>query len=213
MISLPTSGFNFGARRALFISTQQVAVYQWEDNDCGHSSVFDAGEEGRQNFRRYLAETADIPFYVLVDVFDEEYRQDTIPHVSRRDRQALLKRKAGRLFKDTSYCFYKVTGRETGGRRNDRVLLTALANPAVIKQWVALLGEAKAPLAGICSLPLFTGQLLKPMAGRSDGRRLLVSMQSISGLRQTYFDNGEFQFSRLVQTAPRRNRVILSIYS
>ena len=61
MISLPTSGFNFGARRALFISTQQVAVYQWEDNDCGHSSVFDAGEEGRQNFRRYLAETADIP--------------------------------------------------------------------------------------------------------------------------------------------------------
>ena len=199
MISLPTSGFNFGARRALFISTQQVAVYQWEDNDCGHSSVFDAGEEGRQNFRRYLAETADIPFYVLVDVFDEEYRQDTIPHVSRRDRQALLKRKAGRLFKDTSYCFYKVTGRETGGRRNDRVLLTALANPAVIKQWVALLGEAKAPLAGICSLPHFTGQLLKPMAGRSDGRRLLVSMQSISGLRQTYFDNGEFQFSRLVQ--------------
>ncbi len=199
MISLPISGYNIGARRGLFISTQQVAVYHWEDNDSSHSSVFDAGEKGRQNFRRYLAETADIPFYVLVDVFDEEYRQDTIPHVSRRDRQALLKRKAGRLFKDTSYCFYKVTGRETGGRRNDRVLLSALANPAVIKQWVALLGEAKVPLAGICSLPLFTGQLLKPIAGRSDGRRLLVSMQSISGLRQTYFDNGEFQFSRLVQ--------------
>ena len=198
MISLPVSGFNFRARRALFIGAQQAAVYHWEDNEPGHSTVFDAGEEGRQNFRRYLAETADIPFYALVDVFDEEYRQDTVPHVSGRDRRALLRRKAGRLFKDTAYCFYRVTGRETGGRRNDRVLLTALANPSVIKQWVALMGEAKAPLAGICSLPLFTEKLLKPVTGRSDGRRLLVSMQSISGLRQTYFDNGEFQFSRLV---------------
>ena len=183
----------------MFIGAQQAAVYHWEDNETGHSAVFDAGEEGRKNFRRYLAETADIPFYVLLDVFDEEYRQDTVPHVSWRDRRALLRRKTGRLFKDTAYCFYKVTGRETGGRRNDRVLLTALANPAVIKQWVALMDEAKAPLAGICSLPLFTEQLLKPIAGRSDGRRLLVSMQSISGLRQTYFDNGEFQLSRLVQ--------------
>ena len=199
MISLPVSGFNFRARRALFIGAQQAAVYHWENNGPAHASVFDAGEAGRQNFRRYLAETADIPFYVLVDVFDEEYRQDTVPHVSGRDRRALLRRKAGRLFKDTAYCFYKVTGRETGGRRYDRVLLTALANPAVIKQWVALMDEAGAPLAGICSLPLFTEKLLKPITGRSDGRRLLVSMQSISGLRQTYFDNGEFQLSRLVQ--------------
>ena len=199
MISLPVSGFNFRARRALFIGAQQAAVYHWENNGPGHASVYDAGEAGRQNFRRYLAETADIPFYVLVDVFDEEYRQDTVPHVSGRDRRALLRRKAGRLFKDTAYCFYKVTGRETGGRRYDRVLLTALANPAVIKQWVAIMDEARAPLAGICSLPLFTEKLLKPITGRSDGRRLLVSMQSISGLRQTYFDNGEFQLSRLVQ--------------
>ena len=199
MISLPASKFSFRPRRALLISAQQAAVCHWEGNDPGHYAVFDAGEEGRQSFRRYLAETADLPFYVLVDVFDEEYRQDTIPHISGRDRRALLKRKAGRLFKDTSYCFYKVTGRETGGRRNDRVLLTALANPVVIKQWVAILEEAKAPLAGISSLPLFTGQLLKPIAGRCDGRRLLVSLQSISGLRQTFFDNGEFQHSRLVQ--------------
>ena len=199
MISFPASGFNLRARRALFIGAQQAAVYHWENNGPGHFSVFDAGEAGRQKFRRYLAETTDIPFYVLVDLFDEEYRQDTVPHVSGRDRRALLRRKAGRLFKDTAYCYYKVTGRETGGRRNDRVLLSALTNPAVIKQWVALMDEAKAPLAGICSLPLFTGKLLKTITGRRDGRRLLVSLQSISGLRQTYFDNGEFQLSRLVQ--------------
>ena len=183
------------------IGAGQAAVYEWRDNVAVRRAVFDAGEEGRQGFRRYLAETPGIPFYLLVDVADEEYRQDTVPHVSRRDRQALLKRRAARLFKDTGYCFFRVTGRETTGRRDDRVLLSALANPGVVRQWVAILDEARAPLAGICSLPLFSGQLLKVIAGRDDGCRLLVSMQSVSGLRQTCFDNGDLRFSRLVQTS------------
>ena len=182
------------------IGAGQAAVYEWRDNVAVRRAVFDAGEEGRQGFRRYLAETPGIPFYLLVDVADEEYRQDTVPHLSRRDRQALLKRKAARLFKETGYCYYKVTGREAAGRRDDRVLFSALANPGVVRQWVALLDEAEAPLAGICSLPLFSGQLLEAIAGRVAGCRVLVSMQSVSGLRQTSFDDGEFRFSRLVQT-------------
>ena len=223
MISLPDLAFNFGrkgtdlksvpgnmisnlayrlrARRALLIGAGQAAVYEWRDNVAVQRAVFEAGEEGRQGFRRYLAETPGIPFHLLVDVADEEYRQDTVPRLSRRDRQALLKRKAARLFKDTGYCFFRVTGRETTGRRDDRILLSALANPGVVRQWVAILDEARTPLAGICSLPLFSGQLLKVIAGRDDGCRLLVSMQSVSGLRQTCFDNGDLRFSRLVQTS------------
>ena len=201
MISLPDLAFNLRARRALLIGAGQAAVYEWRDNAAVRRTVFEAGEEGRQGFRHYLAETPGIPFYLLVDVADEEYRQDTVPHLSRRDRQALLKRKAARLFKDTGYCFFRVTGREPTGRRDDRVLLSALANPGVVRQWVAILDEARTPLAGICSLPLFSGQLLKVVAGRDDGCRLLVSMQGVSGLRQTCFDNGDLRFSRLVQTS------------
>ena len=201
MISLPGYGFKPGARRALFIGMRQAAVCHWENNDLGDTLLFEADDAGRRNFRRYLDETPDIPFHVLVDLFDEEYRRDTVPHVSGRDRRVLLRRKAVRHFKDTPYWFYRVTGRETGARRDDRVLLSALTNPVVPGQWLAVLGEAKAPLAGICSLPIFTEQLLPAVAGRGDGRRLLVSLQSISGLRQTFFDNGEFQFSRLVQLA------------
>ena len=201
MISLPDLAYRLRARRALLIGAGHVAVYQWQDNVAMRGAVFEAGEEGRQGFRRYLAETPGIPFYLLVDTADEEYRRDTVPHVSRRDRQALLKRKASRLFKDTGYRFFRVTGRETTGRRDDRVLLSALANPGVVRQWVAILDESRTPLAGICSLPLFSGQLLKGIAGRDDGCRLLVSMQSVSGLRQTCFDNGDLRFSRLVQTS------------
>ena len=200
MISLPDLAFSpHFSRRALLVGAGRAAVYEWQDKAAVRRAVFEADEAGRQGFRRYLGATPDIPFHLLVDLLDEEYRQDCIPHVARRDRQALLRRRAARLFKETGYCYYKVTGRETAGRRDDRVLLSALANPGVVRQWVALLDEAGAPLAGICSLPLFSGQLLKAMAGRDDGCRVLVSMQSISGLRQTCFDNGDFLFSRLVQ--------------
>ena len=199
MISSLVSEFKLYARRALFVGTRQAAVYHWRNNDLGDSRLFDVNEEGRENFRRYLAETAKIPFYVLVDVFEEEYRQDTIPHVFGPDRRAFLNRKAGRLFKDTPYCFHQVTGREAGGRRDDRVLLTAITNPAVIRPWTAMLEEATTPLAGICSLPLFTGSLLKLIADHAAGPQLIVSLQSISGLRQTFFHNGKFHISRLVQ--------------
>ena len=202
MISLPDWVFKPGACRALFIGPRQAAVFHRENNDISRTALFEAGEQGRREFRHYLDETPGIPMYVLVDLVDEEYRRDTIPHVSRRDRRALLKRKAGRYFRDNPYCFYQVTGRESGGRRNDTVLISSLTDAAVVRQWLALAAEARTPVAGICSLPIFTGQLLAAVTGRSDGRRLLVSLQSISGLRQTYFDNGEFQFSRLVP-APR----------
>ena len=202
MISLPDLVYNpYFSRRALLIGAGRAAVYEWQDKAAALRAVFEADEAGRQGFKRYLGATPGIPFQLLVDAADEEYRQDSIPHVARRDRQALLKRRAARLFKETGYCYYRVTGRETAGRRDDRVLFSALANPGVVRQWVALLDEAETPLAGICSLPLFSGQLLKAIAGRDDGCRVLVSMQSVSGLRQTCFDNGEFRFSRLVQVS------------
>lgn len=199
MISSLVSEFKLTARRALLIGTRRVAVYHWPENDPGHSCVFDANEKGRENFRRYLAGTAKIPFYALVDVFEEDYRQETIPHLSGTDRRALLKRKTGRLFRETPYYFCRLTGRETSGRRDDRILLAAITNPAVISPWTTILEEAKTPLAGICSLPLFTESLLKLIAGQSAGPQLVVSLQSISGLRQTFFHNGKFRISRLVQ--------------
>ena len=202
MISLPDLAYKLRARRALLVGAGHAAVYEWRDGVAVRRAVFAAKEEGREGFRRYLAETPGIPFHLLVDAADEEYRHDTVPHVARRDRQVLLRRKAGRLFKDTGYYCCKVTGRETTGRKDDRVLLSALANPGIVRQWTALLDEARMPLAGTCSLPLFSGQLLKTIAGRVDGCRVLVSMQSISGLRQTSFEDGEFRFSRLVQTPP-----------
>ena len=198
MISFPISSFKFAKRRVLFLSAQKAAVYHWHNGRPGSSYLFDVHEEGRLNFERYLRESPNTTMHILVDVFDEEYRRDVIPHVLGPDRAAILDRKKARLFRDTSYQYTKVQGREAGGRRDDRILLSALTNPTVIDQWTALLDKYKVPLAGIHSLPLFTESLLNEIPQNSD-YMLVVSMQSISGLRQTFFQNKEFRISRLVQ--------------
>lgn len=197
MISSLTSRFKFANRRALFIGARDAAVYHWPDLTAPR--LFDLSDEGRGAFRRYLAQTPKAPFYILLDAPEEEYRHEVVPHVSRRRRAALLRRKAERLFKNTPYCHHRVTGRETEGRRDDRALLTAIVNPAALKPWCAMLDEAKTPLAAVASLPLFTQSLLKVIAGDGAANQLIVSLQSLSGLRQTFFRNGAFHLSRLVQ--------------
>lgn len=197
MISSLTSRFKFASRRALFIGARDAAVYHWPDLTAPR--LFDLSDEGRGAFRRYLAQTPKAPFYFLLDAPEEEYRHEVVPHVSRRRRAALLQRKAERLFKNTPYCHHRVTGRETEGRRDDRALLTAIVNPAALKPWCAMLDEAKTPLAAVASLPLFTQSLLKVIAGDGAANQLIVSLQSLSGLRQTFFRNGAFHLSRLVQ--------------
>ncbi|MEJ2761415.1 MAG: hypothetical protein P8126_07735 [Gammaproteobacteria bacterium] len=182
----------------LYISAHKAAIYHWQGGDLGSSYLFDGNEEGRAYFERYLRETPKAPIYLLTDFFEEEYRQDTIPHVLGPDRKAILQRKKGRLFRDTPYFYSRVIGREEEGRKDDQVLMTAITNPGLVAPWTRLIEADKIPLAGIYSVPLFSEAILKRLDKPSE-RLLLVSLQSISGLRQTFFLNKRFRISRLVQ--------------
>ncbi|MFT5132224.1 MAG: hypothetical protein ACI9SC_000689 [Gammaproteobacteria bacterium] len=198
MISSLTSKFRYFDRRALFISAHKAAVYHWDKGEIANSYLFDINEEGRRQFERYLTQTPNSPFYILADVFEEEYRRETIPHVFGPDRQALLNRKQDRLFRDTPYTYTEIQGRDTEGRRDDNILLTAITNPNLIKPWVEMLDVHKIPVAGIYSLPLLVSSLLKSRSELAS-HTLVVSLQSISGLRQTFIQKGELRISRLIQ--------------
>jgi hypothetical protein len=198
MIPSLLSKFEFTNRRVLYLSAHKAAIYHWLRGDLGSSYLFDGNDEGRAYFERYLNESQKSPIYILTDFFEEEYRQDTIPHVFGPDRKAILERKKSRLFRDTSYFYSRVIGREEEGRRDDRVLLTAITNPKLVTPWVNLINACKVPMAGIYSLPLFSESIIKRIDDPED-HLLLVSLQSVSGLRQTFFYKKQFRISRLVQ--------------
>jgi hypothetical protein len=196
MISLLKSKSEFFNRRALYISADKMSVYHWHKGELGASYLFDLDEVGRANFKRYLEESENTPMTILVDVIEEEFRQDTIPHVFGSDRQSLIERKQSRLYRDVSYLYTQDQGRETEGRRDDRLLFMALTNNEILKPWLTLLDEFKVPLLGILSLPLLLQSYIKTLPDISD-HALVVTMQSISGLRQTFFKNKELKISRL----------------
>lgn len=196
MISLLKSKSDFFNTRAIYISADKVSVHHLVRNELASSYLFDVDNEGRANFKRYVAESENIPAYILIDIIEEEFRQDTIPHVFGADRNALIKRKQGRLFRDAKLQHAYLQGREEEGRRDDKFLFTALTNNEILEPWLNMLEENKVPVKGILSLPQLLQSYIQSIPNISD-HALIVSMQNISGLRQTFFLKKQLKLSRL----------------
>jgi hypothetical protein len=151
---------------------------------------------GANAFERYLAGMTDVPAHIFTDLAEEDFRLDTIPHVGKRDREALLARKLSQIFRNTPYRHALLQGRETEGRRDDRVLYTAITNGEVLRPWLEIIERLKVPLAGIHSSAVFSGMLLDEL-DLLFPHALLVTFTPGDAMRQTYFRDREIKFSRL----------------
>jgi hypothetical protein len=151
---------------------------------------------GANAFERYLATMTDVPVHIFTDLAEEDFRLDTIPHVGKSDREALLSRKLSQIFRNTPYRHALLQGREAEGRRDDRVLYTAITNGEVLRPWLEIIDRLKVPLAGIHSSAVFSGILLEEL-DLLFPHALLVTFTPGNAMRQTYFRDLEIKFSRL----------------
>ena len=196
MIRSLRSIFSSPPPRVLLVGGDRAILYLFDGARLAYAYIFSADDNGFALFDRCLKEIGQAPLCVLVDVVEEEYRQDSIPHVSATDRRAVLARKYARLFRGTPYHHALAQGRESEGRKDDRVLLTAITRTEVLSPWLTPLLEHKVPVAGIYSLPVLSERLLKRI-GAVGPNVLLISLQKASGLRQTFFRDGQLKISRL----------------
>jgi hypothetical protein len=157
---------------------------------------FAVGGAGAAAFETYLAGMADVPTHLFTDLAEEDFRLDTIPHVGAGDREAILARKLSQIFRNTPYRHALLQGRETEGRRDDRVFYTAITNPEVLRPWLEIIERAKVPLAGIHSAAVFSGVLLDEL-DLLFPHTLLVTFTPGDAMRQSYFRDREIKFSRL----------------
>jgi len=182
-------------KRIFFVSSGRLQVFH-HDGTPREPIEFRADEEGLASFAAYLEQPWKDPVYVLVDFVEEEFREEDVPHVFGADRQALVRTKLARLFRDPTYSHAEFQGRAADGRRDDRVLFTALIRPDLLAPWMGLLSKNKTPVAGVYSLPLVSRELLRALKLESR-YLLLVTLQSTGGLRQTFFREGRLKVSRL----------------
>ncbi len=198
MTSSLKSRFDRLPRRTILLGSDKLAVYHWLKGRITNSYLFDADEIGQEQFDRYLQQVQSLPTYVVTDLAEEEFRQETIPHVFGADRKAVIQRKQNRLFRDATYSYSQIQGREKEGRRDDRVLLTSITKPGLLKPWLEILERNRVPVAGVTSVAIFFQEILQQLPEPANNM-LVVSLQSISGLRQSFFSNGELKISRSIK--------------
>jgi hypothetical protein len=184
-------------KHLLYLTNQQLTAVLWRNGRALESRAFNHEEAGRREFALYLATRTSFPVYLLADLIEEDFRLDTVPHVGGRDRKALLARKLQQLYRASPFRYAEIQGRESTGRRDDRVLYTAMTNSELLDPLLGVLRTNRAPLVGIYSAPLLSEQLLKDLSV-SGRQTLLVTQHEMGGLRQTYFQDGHAKFSRMI---------------
>lgn len=190
-------------KRLLFFPGHRMLAYEWQRGRFLQSYSFEPDEEGRRAFRAWLARAPRAPVQLMLDVIEEEFHTDFIPHVLGRDRRELHRRTAEKHFRQSEFRYLTVQGREPVTRegtvrRDDRVLIAGLTNPQILQGWLSLLEEEQVPLRSIHSLPLVGEQLLPVLGAAKQPRTLVISQQIPSTLRQSYYEDGRLRFSRLV---------------
>lgn len=185
-------------RRLLFFPGHRILAYEWQRGRFRRVEAFEPDEAGRAAFRAWLEEAPRTPVQLLIDVIEEEFHVDHVPHVIGRDRIELYRRTAQKHFRSTEFRYITAQDRQESGRRDDRVLVAGLTNPELLKVWLTVIDAARVPLKGIHSLPLVGERLLPHLGAARTRRALIVSQQIPSTLRQSYYEGGRLRFSRLV---------------
>lgn len=179
------------------ISAGQALAAHWTGGKITDCRVFTHDDGGFAAFKEFLAPLSIVPVCLMVDAVEEDYRFETLPHTYGADRGSMVGRKLKQHYRNSPYTAAWLQGRESGKRRDDRYLFSALTNPELIANWLQIVTEKDLPVAGIYLLPMVSTALLDKLQLKNPN--LLVVAQHSAGLRLTFFRNRQFRLSRLTR--------------
>jgi hypothetical protein len=190
----------FGTRRVLYFTAGGHAVYRVSRSALEVEAQFTADDAGVEAFGEYLHGRRGELFSVLADLAGEDFHEDQIPFLRGADREAVIQRRIAQRYRDTRLAAALPLGTvNSGGRRNERVLLASFTNTQQIAPWLDALDAAGARLAGVYSVPLLAPALAARL-GTKAGRAFVITAGR-AGLRQCFVDEGQLRFARLERSA------------
>lgn len=181
-------------KRLLYLTPNRLTAHSLSHGHLVVDASFERSDQGGAAFSAYLKRSRNL-YYLVVDVVEEDYHQDTIPYLGRKDRRLVLARKLAQRYRDTSLTLSMSLGVEKTERRNEKVLYASFSNTQQFQPWLSALEQNECRLAGVYSTALLAPALIKG-AGLKVPRCLLVSVQQ-TGLRQSYVEDGKIRFSRV----------------
>lgn len=183
-------------KRIFYFSNFNLIAYHWQSKKCIATYIFNTSPQALEKFKTYLLTTKNTPVRILVDLIDEDFIQETIPHVGMVDRKSIITRLIRRQYKDNKdYMHYRIIDREKSGRRDDILLYSVLNNPQILDTWLNLMTECNTSICGIWSLAILNESLLNKLNHKTNNV-LFVSQQTSNILRQTFIVNSKVRSSR-----------------
>jgi hypothetical protein len=179
----------------IYLSQHSAAILKGGARKLEWLGEIPGDESGPTALSSVLIKQPARPVWLLVDSVDEDYRLETLPHVSGKARHEMLDRRLRQIYRGQPYCTAWRQGRDTEGRKDDRYLFSALNDADWLIPWLSVINALGLPLAGV-SLVSSAAQALLARLKIRDPQVLLVSRQS-AGLRFSYFQQGQLRFSRL----------------
>lgn len=194
---------NFGqkkTKRIALIAADGLSVFVLYKGQLHHDAKFSDEDIGHANFRNYLAERAPTPITLLVDSVAEDFLVESLPHVSYYDRKGFLNRKAEGHFRGLEYRSSSIVGRESAGRKNDKVLFSALTKNQIIEPWIRVMLQEEIPIQGITTPAFALCKVAEHYKLLSKRAALIVNWEK-TGIRQTFVADKRMMFSRLSQVS------------
>lgn len=188
-------------RHLLYLSNDSLTAWRWRRGRLLGGARFSNDSAGIDALLDHLDDRRHLPVYLLTDLVEEDFQRVHLPHVAGRAGARLTRRRLLQQYRETPFRHHEVQGRESDGRRDDIVLLSALTNPSIVLPWAEALEQQRIPLAGLYSTTLLSEHLVQKL-GLRDQHLLLVTQQS-AGWRQSYFQRGRLKFSRLTPAIDR----------
>ena len=185
-------------RLFLYLTQQQMIAFHWERGRCTLAKEFSI-ESAATDFVAYLRTHNKNLVSLVTNLAEEGFQLDTIPYLQSKDRAAVIKRKLEQFFIRAPLTVAISLGHEKTTRRNERMLFAALNNATALDPWLNAFRIAETRLVGIYSLPLLSPVLLEKLQIVNE-RCIFISLQDNS-IRQTFFDKGSLNFSRLAPVA------------
>lgn len=183
-------------RIILYVSNQQLTAALWRFGRLGERHIFSEDENGLKAFQAFLKSQKNTNIYCLVDVVEEDYHLEVLPHTRWRDRKDLISRKLSQIYRSSNFRTALFLDRDqTQIRKDDRFLFLALNQSEILKPWLDMIEAEQAPLAGVYLVSMVSQQLAKVLKIKAP--HLLLVEKLATGFRQTYLYKGELRMSRL----------------
>lgn len=184
------------SKRMILVNFEGLAVYGLDNARLMKLATFADDEYGHEDFREYVIDESLKSISLVVDSPAEDFIVEKVVHVGAYDRKSFLNRKLDQHFRNTEYRSAKVLGREKSGRRDDRVLFSAITQTRNIDNWVQILLEEQVSIKSITS-PAFAICRVAKELGLETGKEILLVNWQRNGIRQSLIANDKLMFSRL----------------